>query len=153
MDSKLFEKLVKNKKILDWWIQIFNEDWLYKKPSERKGYAFFENVYNGQIIEWKISDITSIGDMDVNHWLNSVNCDKDGNLTYLEINFETDFHKDIEGKKEYKLSGIDLINNMTLVLKNDISEDIRNKALILTGIGTKDGIKLKRNKGRPRFAR
>lgn len=153
MDINLFYRLLKNKKIQDWWVQIFNEDWLFKKLSDRKGYAWFENVEYGQLVEWKISDITSIGDMDLNHWLKSVNCDKDGNLTYLEIEYKTDFHKDIEGQKQYRLKGVDLVNDMIIVLKNDVSEDIRNKVLTITGIGTETGIKLKRNKGRPRFAR
>lgn len=151
MTQKIFDNLVKYHKIDGWWIQIFNDDWLYLKPSDKKGFAYFQNVAYGDEVEWKISDIISIGDMKIEHWLESVDCNLDGNLNYLEISEQTDYNNDIKGKVSYTYNSIPFVDNMTVVFKKDVDENIRNKLLKVTGVGT--GIELKRMKGRPRFAR
>lgn len=153
ISAELWDKLVKYNKIQDWYLTMYGQEWYFIKKSKKPGYAWFKHTDTDKVIEWKVSDISDIGGMDIAKFLEASNVSPNGNLTYLEINEPTDFHKDIQGKREYSYNDIEFNNEMTVVFHKDVSVDIRNRTVKITGVGTDTGIQLKNTKGRPRFTR
>ena len=150
LTGEIFRKLVKYRKIQDCSLQVFDCDWFFKKLSKDPNKAWLQCEENGQIVERNVSDIERIACMAIERFMESVNIDKNGNLTYLEINEETDYNNDIKGKKEFSYKEIPFINDMSIVFNNDKDSSIRGRIFKVKGVGLEEGIQLKNIKGRPR---
>lgn len=150
MTGELFKKLIKYQKIQDCSLQVFDTDWFFKKLSKDPNKAWLQSEETAEIVEWNVSDINTIAEISIDRFLEAVNMDRNGNLTYLEVNDETDYNKDIKGKKEYSYNDIPLINEMSIVFNKDIDSTIRGRVFKVRGVGLEEGIYLKNIKGRPR---
>lgn len=153
INTKLFEKLVKYKKIQDCSLQAFDLDWVFKKISKNPNKVWLQSLESDDIIEFNIKDIEGIAGQTIERFLEGVNMDINGNLTYMEIDEETDFNNDIKGKKEFSYKDIPLINDMFIVFNKDKDLTIRSRVFKVKGVGLEEGIFLKNIKGRPRTAK
>lgn len=153
LSEKAFANLVRFKKIQDCIVQVLGYDWFFKKLSKNPKKVWLQGVEFDDIVEFNITDIETIAYQAIDRYLDAVNMDNDGNLTYLEIDTETDFNNDIKGKKEYSYNDIPLINNMSIVFNKDKDSTIRGRVFKIRGVGLEEGIQLKNIKGRPRASK
>lgn len=146
-----FELLIKKQIVKEQiFIQLYGDEFDYRILKVNKGddgYSFVVrniDTRDNKTISYK--DIRIIEDMSIDRIMDAYLVDEE--LNTYDIVKKTDVCKNVIGKKNCTINGVELENGMKLVLHNDKTVNYNNKVLTVNGVGS--SIKLSAPRGRPR---
>jgi hypothetical protein len=150
-ENKLREdqiNLLINKGIIkkDIFIKIFEDDYDYRITNiDGNSFTIF-NIDTKESKNISYKNIRIIEDMDIYRFIKAY--EVDDALSTLNITLRTNVLKDVIGKEYAKITGIELENDMKIILHNDLTKNLNDKILTVRDVGS--SIKLVAPRGRPK---
>lgn len=130
----------------DIFIKVFGDDFDYRITCINGNTFTILNIDTKESKNISYKDIRIIEDMDIDRFIQAY--EVDDALSTINVTEETDVCKDIINKEYAEINGVELENDMKIILYNDLTKSLNNKVLTVRGVG--ESIKLVAPRGRPK---